>query len=264
MTSTKKTRSMTSRRKKAKCINPKCGRLVKCIRNHFQQSPQCLEYLNELNKAKTPNPQQCRSQRVLTRDKLCPNNKSNSTLHIQSSNDTNHDKTTEEDDEAVFFNIDIDNDTQNQHQLIDTHTSNVSTDIPDQTCTFIDATGTNKHQQLGHNSTPFDLREICDTLDNSKRHTVFSKQTLISIKLFQILHKSQAPISLYDEIADFIENTQPILATFPEKSKCIVRRETLLKQCHDHIIFKNLDTRNSDHVNRKINEQNQKRLLLLK
>ena len=251
--------STTSRRKKAKfsstyakaakekqpCINPKCGRLVINMGNHFQQSPQCLEYLNELNKAKTPNPQQRRSQRLLTRDKLCPNNKSNST--------TNHDKTTEEDDEAVFFNIDIDNDTQNQHQLIDTHTSNVSTDIPDQTCTFIDETGTNNtHQQLGHNSTPFDLREICNTLDSSKRHTVFSKQTLISIKLFQILHKSQAPISLYDEIAEFIENTQPILASFPEKSKCIVRRETLLKQCHDHIIFKNLDTRNSDHVNRKI------------
>ena len=126
--------------------------------------------------------------------------------------------------------------------MIDTHTSNVSTYIPEPTCTFIDETGKNTHQQLGHNSTPFDLREICDTLNNSKRHTVLSKQTLISIKLFQILHKSQAPISLYDEIADFIENTQPILETFPAKSKCIVRRETLLKQCHEHVIFKNLDT----------------------
>ena len=117
-----------------------------------------MKYLNELNKAKTqPNPQQRRSQRVVTH--------SNSrTIHVQSSKDTNHDKITEEDDEAVFFNIDMDNDTQNQHQLIDTHTSNVSTDIPDQIYTFIDETGTNNtHQQLGHNSTPFDLREICET-----------------------------------------------------------------------------------------------------
>ena len=92
----KKTKYSSTHAKAAKqkqhCINPKCGRLVKNIRNHFQQSPQCLKYLNELNKAKTqPNPQQRRSQRVLTRDKLCPNNKSNSTLHIQSSNDANHD-----------------------------------------------------------------------------------------------------------------------------------------------------------------------------
>ena len=104
MNSTKKTRSMTSRRKKSKyssthatsanqqqrCINPECRRLVKKIGNHIQMSPQCLKYLNELNKAKTRNPQQRRSQRVLTRDKLCPNNESNSTVHIQSSNDTNH------------------------------------------------------------------------------------------------------------------------------------------------------------------------------
>ena len=230
--SRKKTKYSSTHAKAAKqkqhCINPVCRRLVKNIRNHFQHSPECLKYLNELNKAKTRNPQQRRSQRVLTRDKLCPNNESNSILHIQSTNDTNHNKTTGEDDEVDFFNIDIDNDTQNQHELIDTHTSNVSTDIPEQTCTFIDETGKNTHQQLGHNSTPFDLREICDTLDNSKIHTVFSKQTLISIKLFQILHKSQAPISLYDEIADFIENAMPILTALPKKSKCIVRRETLL------------------------------------
>ena len=54
---------------------------------------------------------------------------------------------------------------------------------------------------------PYDLHAIHDALKSARNTIAFSKKQLISLKLYEILHKSQAPISLYKEIQLFIDNS---------------------------------------------------------
>ena len=86
---------------------------------------------------------------------------------------------------------------------------------------------------------PYDFSNIFDTLYSSRKTISFSQKQLVSLKLFEILHKSQAPMSLYKEIQDFMENSIPILMNI--EKPYIISRSDLLNQMHKDIVFRGLN-----------------------
>ena len=113
---------------------------------------------------------------------------------------------------------------------------------------------------------PYDLLAIHDALKSARNTIAFSKKQLISLKLYEILHKSQAPISLYKEIQLFIDNS--IQTLIGEEKPYIIGRTDLLNQMHSQIVFRGLvrkekkirrkkpTTNGGDHTNYDINGRN--------
>ena len=91
-----------------------------------------------------------------------------------------------------------------------------------------------------HNNNPVDFTSIADCLRNKTKETIsFSRKHLISLKLFQILHRAQASLSLYEELSNFIDNIIPLLAS--EEKPYIIRRHKLIKDMHSNIMFRGLN-----------------------
>ena len=67
--------------------------------------------------------------------------------------------------------------------------------------------------------------------------------------MFEILHKSHAPKSLFDEIAEFIDNSLDILSTL--QKPYIMSRQDLLNTSHDKVNFRGIHTCTVDYIDPK-------------
>ena len=85
---------------------------------------------------------------------------------------------------------------------------------------------------------PYDFSNIFDTLHSTRKTISFSQKHLVSLKLFETLHESQASISLCKEIQDLMENAIPILMNI--EKPYIISHSDLLNQMYKDIVFRGL------------------------
>ena len=84
-----------------------------------------------------------------------------------------------------------------------------------------------------HHSNKIDLKDVSSQMSATSNHQCFNKQMLCSLKLFQILHKADAPIGLYNEMVTFWKNVFPVLSQCSNYE--LESRESLLKSIHSMI-----------------------------
>ena len=84
-----------------------------------------------------------------------------------------------------------------------------------------------------HHSNKIDLKDVSSQMLVTSNHQCFNKQMLCSLKLFQILHKADAPIGLYNEMVTFWKNVFPVLSQCSNYE--LESRESLLKSIHSMI-----------------------------
>lgn len=96
---------------------------------------------------------------------------------------------------------------------------------------FVDA---QEHVPQGSDVQYIDLEGTSKQMFLSSQHNCFNKQILCSLKLFQILHRADAPIGLYNELVTYITHIVPILSE-TSNPKTLEKRDSLLKIIHSMI-----------------------------
>ena len=127
-------------------------------------------------------------------------------------------------DDAFDFDFcsdnDIDkNDTNEQHEE-NTAPKNIDND--------------QQYQSSSLTPTINDYSIMSDKMNNLISNSVFNPATLLSIKLFKILSKANAPLYLFDELNTFMKHSVPVLVN--SKTSKLLKRNKLLSTLYS-IIF---------------------------
>ena len=224
-----------------------CHKRCKRLKQHLEGSPSCkLAY-----------------QRSLSSRKIKISNQDTSTSNLSTSEtvDFIEKETTSSCNGPSELNSHQDDDkycvksTVNQsHELTHTYEfCDLGQNIPPTRENIEDLTSENEFCTMESFMKGLQLTTLYNDIQISRYNMSISRKQLMSLKLFQILHKANASISLYKEIQEFIENCVPIMKG--EDSPYILSRETLLRDMHDKIIFKSSDNRkkkrknSSSHIN---------------
>ena len=91
----------------------------------------------------------------------------------------------------------------------------------------------------------FDLSQVTDRMYHLNKTPYFTNSELASLRLFQILNKANAPLSLYKDLQEYINSIIPLLQSFNTSSSSpfIINRSALITQMHP-LIFNGSQERN--------------------
>ena len=80
----------------------------------------------------------------------------------------------------------------------------------------------------------FDLSQVTDRMYHLNKTPYFTNSELASLRLFQILNKANAPLSLYKDLQEYINSIIPLLQSFNTSSSSpfIINRSALITQMH--------------------------------
>ena len=111
------------------------------------------------------------------------------------------------------------------------------------------STTNNHNKNHNHILDKNDFTQSSQTLLNNQNSTTFTLPQLLSIKLFEILNKTNAPIGLYDEMKKFIESAYPKLKKIGDPS-LLLSRSLLVKNMHS-LIFSRDNQRKTIHPKKR-------------
>ena len=226
----------------------KCNRNFVRLSQHLDGSPTCKTYYDSINQSRVGSSSLRRSSRNINTS----NNKNNSHYHTSTiDNEILIETSHLTDTQFVVDNNDILDISENNVMDINTHTTENENDFVVCNDEILGDTFGSSHAQTDSptrnqhlnspddEKSPYEFSSIFDTLHSYRNTITFSQKQLVSLKLFEILHKSQAPMSLYKEIQEFMENSIPILMNIDKPY--IISRTDLLKQMHKDIVFRGLN-----------------------
>lgn len=243
-----KSKSVTKKGKRNSGDNkqcPHCFKMIKRERMHWRFSVDCRN--------KSMNVNQNTPSSVVITSISCNNNKSDSNnnpnttdAHLSSSNNNPSDSMAfSQQNENINDTFDMSSGNTNNNPTNSSnedessiYESNTNYDIMEESnesTLFQSVYPNNTINSNDEGGVPTDLSRLSKNMLIFNKSPTFSQQQLMSIVLFKLLHKVNAPISLYNDLSQFIDIFSNVIRN-NYTSKCIIPRDRLVRDMH-HIIF---------------------------
>ena len=276
MSSSRRNNTRKNRYKKqtSTTLCKKCNRSYIRFQQHLDGSPACKSHYHSINEIKVNSSSLRRSSRnknnlTESKDNECERKENNDELE-HTIGDSGVSYTHDDDSSNIVTESNMSNMNKDQDLNLglefhlnsncdnDYCPMNIDDDVPCEQFpdTILGNNASNNiNPQLNRSydsKSPYNFVNIADILYDSRETISFSPKQLISLKLFEILHQSQAPMSLYKEIQDFLDNSIPILMHL--EKPYIISRTDLLNQMHKDIVFRGVNKKSPQiRTKRKLN-----------